>query len=135
MIMTIDEKISRFLESEAFAVVGASTNRSKFGNKIFRCYQHKGYRVIPVHPLEKLIEGVECVARVTDLPTEVISLSLVTPPAITEKIVQDAAAKGIRNIWMQPGAESPAAVAFCETQGINVIADGSCVLVHFGCHH
>jgi uncharacterized protein len=133
--MSVDAKIAQFLRSEAFAVAGVSTKPDKFGNKVFKCYQRKGYRVIPIHPVEKEIEGVACVASVTELPDEVVSLSVVTPPAVTEKLVVSAAEKGIKNIWMQPGAESPAAVAFCEQQGINLIADGTCVLVRFGCHH
>ncbi|MFO7811810.1 MAG: CoA-binding protein [Pelovirga sp.] len=133
--MSIDAKVAQFLQSEVFAVAGASSNPAKFGNKIFKCYQQKGYQVIPIHPQEKEIEGVACVANVSDLPAEVISLSVVTPPAVTEKLVVRAAEKGIKNIWMQPGAESPAAVEFCRQQGINVIADGTCVLVRFGCHH
>lgn len=133
--MSVDEKVARFLTSEIYAVAGASSNRDKFGNRVFRCYQQKGYRVIPIHPQEKQVEGVDCVARVADLPAGVTSLSVVTPPTVTEKIVHQAAAKGIRNIWMQPGAESQAAIAFCEEQGINVIADGTCVLVRFGCQH
>lgn len=90
--------------------------------------------MIPVHPKEKQIEGVDCIATIADLPAEVESLSVITPPAITEKIVEQAAAKGIKNIWMQPGAESPAAVQYCEEQGLNVIADGSCLLVVLRCH-
>lgn len=133
--MSIDAKVAQFLQSEVFAVAGASSNPAKFGNKIFKCYQQKGYQVIPIHPQEKEIEGVACVANVSDLPAEVISLSVVTPPAVTEKLVVRAAEKGVKNIWMQPGAESPAAVEFCRQQGINVIADGTCVLVRFGCHH
>lgn len=133
--MSVDTKIDQFLQSRVFAVAGASTNPAKFGNKVFKCYQKKGYPVIPIHPVEKEIDGVPCVASVAELPPDVVSISVVTPPAVTEKLVVSAAAKGIKNIWMQPGAESPAAVAFCEQQGINVIADGTCVLVRFGCHH
>ena len=127
--MTIEKQIEQFLASPVFAVVGASTNRNKYGNKVLRCYQQNGRPVIPVHPGEAQIEGVDCVASIADLPTEVESLSVITPPAITEKIVEQAAAKGIKNIWMQPGAESPVAVQYCKEQGINVIADGSCLLV------
>ncbi|HVN42230.1 MAG TPA: CoA-binding protein, partial [Steroidobacteraceae bacterium] len=73
-----------------------------------------------------------CVAHVADLPPEVKSLSVITPPGVTERIVGEAIAKGIENIWMQPGAESVAAVEACHRAGINVIADGSCVLVVLG---
>ncbi|MEW6488189.1 MAG: CoA-binding protein [Thermodesulfobacteriota bacterium] len=130
--MTPDERIQQFLAAPAFAVAGASADRSKFGNKVLRCYLQKGRRVFPVHPKESAIEGLPCVARVADLPDEVQGLSVVTPPAVTEQVVEDAIARGIGNVWMQPGAESPAAVARCEAAGINVIADGSCVLVVLG---
>ena len=71
---------------------------------------------------------------VRDLPADVTSISVITPPTVTEQVVADAAAHGIRNIWMQPGAESPSAVALCREKGINVIADGSCLLVVLGYH-
>ncbi len=127
--MTIEKQIEQFLSSVKYGVVGASTNRNKYGNKVLRCYQQNDRTVIPVHPREAQIEGVDCVASIADLPVEVESLSVITPPAITEKIVEQATAKGIKNIWMQPGAESPVAVEYCKEQGINVIADGSCLLV------
>ena len=132
--MTIDQKIEQFLTSPVFGVVGASSNRNKYGNKVLRCYQQNDRQVIPVHPKEEQVEGIDCVASVADLPEAVASISIITPPAVTEKVVAVAAAKGIKNIWMQPGAESPAAVRFCEENGLNVIADGSCVLVVLGYH-
>ena len=132
--MTIEQQITQFLAAPAFGVVGASSNRDKYGNKVLRCYQQANRSVIPVHPREKQVEGVECVAAVAALPANVESISIITPPQVTEKIVEQAAAKGIKNIWMQPGAESPAAVRYCEEQGLNVIADGSCLLVVLGYH-
>ncbi len=130
--MIVTEQIEQFFSSEAFGVVGASSRRHKYGNKVLRCYQQHGHRAIPVNPIEKKIEGEEVIASVADLPDSVQSLSLITPPQITEQIVVQAAARGIKNIWMQPGAESPAAIEFCRQQGLNLIADGSCVLVVLG---
>lgn len=127
--MAMDQKIEQFLASAAFGVVGASSNRDKYGNKVLRCYQQNNRPVVPVHPKEKQVEGIDCVSSVADLPDNVGSISIITPPAVTEKVVEAAAAKGIKNIWMQPGAESPAAVQFCEEHGLNIIADGSCLLV------
>ena len=129
---TARDPIERFLESAAFGVVGASPRRHKFGNKVLRCYQQNGRRAIPVNPREAIIEGAACVASVGDLPAEVRSISVITPPAVTERIVEDAIRRGIENIWMQPGAESLRAIEACATAGINVIADGSCVLVVLG---
>ncbi len=126
------KEIEEFLKATDFGVVGASADRNKYGNRVLRCYQQHGLRVIPVNPREAEIEGVTCVASVADLPAEVTSISMITPPRITEQVVVQAAAKGIKNIWMQPGAESPQAIALCREQGINVIADGSCILVVMG---
>jgi predicted CoA-binding protein len=126
------KEIEEFLKAGAFGVVGASADRSKYGNRVLRCYQMHGRKVVPVNPKEKEIEGVACVASVRDLPAEVESISVITPPGVTEQVVVEAAAQGIRNIWMQPGAESPRAVALCRDHGINVIADGSCILVVLG---
>ena len=127
--MNVPELIDIFLDVKAYGVVGASANRDKYGNKVLRCYIQNGYRVIPVNPKEKEIEGIPCVASVMDLPDEVKSISVIKPPAITEKVVEMAARKWIKNIWMQPGAQSDRAVELCRQNGINAIADGSCILV------
>jgi predicted CoA-binding protein len=126
------DPFDRFLASPAFGVVGASSRREKYGNKVLRCYQQAGRRAIPVNPRESEIEGVPCVVSVLDLPDDVRSISVITPPPVTERVVEQAVAKGIENVWMQPGAESEAAVEACRRAGINVIADGSCVLVVLG---
>jgi predicted CoA-binding protein len=130
----MDPRIEKFLAASAFGVAGASTNRDKYGNRVLRCYLQNGPQAIPINPRADAIEGVPCVASVTELPAEVKSLSVITPPKITEEVVEAAIAKGIENIWMQPGAESLAAVEKCRKAGINVIADGSCLLVVMGFH-
>jgi len=128
----MDENIRKFLASSGFGVVGASADRHKYGNKVFRCYQMNGLEVLPVNPKEPSIEGIATVASVSELPDTVHSISIITPPYVTEKVVFEAIAKGIKNIWMQPGAESPTAVKSCVESGVNVIADGSCLLVVLG---
>jgi uncharacterized protein len=130
--MTDPEKIDKFFDSKGYGVVGASANREKYGNKVLRCYLQNGYRVTPVNPREKEIEGVPCVASVLDLPDDVKSISLITPPQVTEEVVEAAAGKGIENVWMQPGAESRKAIETCLRNNINVIADGNCILVVLG---
>ncbi len=130
--MTVKEQLETFLASPVIGIVGVSNNRNKFGNKILRCYLENDRQVVPVHPAQKKIEGIECVTSVAELPDTVESLSVITSPRITEQVVEMAAAKGIRNVWMQPGAESPAAIRFCREQSINLIADGTCVLVELG---
>ncbi len=121
-----------FFESKAFAVIGASNNRSKFGNKVLRCYQQHHLTVYPVHPVAKDVEGLECFKQLQDLPNTVKSISIITPPSVTEEIVKQAINQKIKNIWMQPGAESQLAIDLCHQNNINVIANGPCILVELG---
>lgn len=128
----MDPRIEKFLESPAFGVAGASTDRNKYGNKVLRCYLQNDRKVVPVNPKADEIEGITCVDSVKSLPAEVKSLSIVTPPQITEKVVEEAVEKEIENVWMQPGSQSDKAVRLCRDNDINVIADGSCILVVLG---
>jgi len=130
--MDIKNRILLFLSSEAFGVVGASNNRDKYGNKVLRCYLQHELTAIPVNPREKTVEALPAVASVAELPRAAASISIITPPAITERVVEEAIACGIGSIWMQPGAESKRAVDRATAAGINVIADGSCLLVVLG---
>ncbi len=128
----MDDDIKMFLSSKAFAVVGASKDRNKFGNKVLRCYQQHNMTVYAVNPSENEIEDVTCYPTITALPTEVKSISIITPSSVTDKIVQEAIKHQIQNIWMQPGAESQLAIDLCKQNGINVIANGACILVVLG---
>ncbi|RMF43491.1 MAG: CoA-binding protein, partial [Deltaproteobacteria bacterium] len=78
--MNIEERIAKFLAAQAFGVVGASTNPAKYGNKVLRCYLQNQRRVVPVNPVAETIEGLPCVKSVADLPGEVKSISVITPP-------------------------------------------------------
>jgi uncharacterized protein len=132
--MTTQEKIDRFLKSPAFGVVGASTNPAKYGNKVVKAYKQNNLDAIPVNPKADEIEGLRCVSQVSDLPNDVASISIITPPSVTEQVIEQAIEKGIQHVWMQPGAESPKAVERAENAGLTVIADGSCALVVLGYH-
>ena len=127
-IISLSPEINKFFTSAAYAVVGASANRTKFGNKVLRCYLQQHKKVYPINAQEKMIENIPCVSRIADLPHNVKSISIVTQPAVTENIVDEAIAKGIQNIWMQPGAESDLAIQKCKQHNINVIAGGPCIL-------
>ncbi|MEZ5965020.1 MAG: CoA-binding protein [Planctomycetota bacterium] len=125
----IDPRIGEFLSGGPFAVVGASKDRTKYGNKVLRAYLQAGKPVYCVHPRETEIEGQTCYRSLADLPETPTGVSIITPPPITEQVVRDAHAKGATWVWMQPGAESPAAIAAAEGLGLRVIAGGPCVLV------
>ncbi|HZE18663.1 MAG TPA: CoA-binding protein [Candidatus Angelobacter sp.] len=121
--------IADFLSQGPYAVVGASANRAKFGNKVLRAYQAKGFKVYPINPREPEIEGSRTYADLKSLPETPRGVSIITPPPITERIVGEAADAGARFVWMQPGAESPEAIRTARERGLEVIADGSCFLV------
>ena len=123
---------ARFLAEKRFAVVGASPDRTKYGNKVLRCYLQHGRDAVPVHPKETEVEGVRAYPSLSAIPGGVGAVSVITPPAVTEKVVEEAAKLGIRHVWMQPGAESEAAVRRARELSIDVIAGGPCVLVVLG---
>lgn len=121
--------IADFLALGPYAVVGASANRDKFGNKVLRAYQKKGFKVYPINPREPEIEGLKTYTDLKSLPETPRGVSIITPPPITERVVREAADAGARFVWMQPGAESPEAIRIARERGLEVIADGSCFLV------
>jgi uncharacterized protein len=130
--MSEQEQIKTFLAGKRFAVVGASPDRSKYGNKVLRAYLQNDLEVVPVHPQADEVEGVTAVKDLTEISEGVDGVSIVTPPKVTEGVVRQALALGIKNIWMQPGAESDVAVSLAESSGANVLSGGPCVLVALG---
>ena len=86
----------------------------------------------PINPRADTVEGLKAYPSLAALPTPVPAISVITPPAITEQVVRDAAAAGVRHVWMQPGAESDAAIKAAEELGLSVIAGGPCLLVVMG---
>jgi predicted CoA-binding protein len=129
----IEKRIEDFLKAPRFAVVGASTDREKYGNKVLRCYQQHGREVVPINPRGGLIEGLEARTSLGELadPTS-YALSVITPPAISLRVVEESAGLGIRRIWLQPGAESPPVIERAAELGIELIAGGPCLLVVLG---
>jgi predicted CoA-binding protein len=130
--MSINDSIQSFLASGPFAVVGASVDRSKYGNKVLRCYQQHGHEVYPINARAADVEGLKAYPSLAALPVKVKAISIITPPAITEQVVREAAAAGVTHLWMQPGAESDAAIREAEGFGMTVIAGGPCLLVVMG---
>lgn len=129
MTGSLDERIKSFMAAGPYAVVGATSNRDKYGNKVLRAYQQHGMEVYPINPRATEIEGLKVFSNLADVPVKLRAISVITPPAITEQVVEAAAAAGVRMIWMQPGAESPEAIRNAEALGMEVIAGGPCFLV------
>ncbi len=130
MTLASADFVRRFLEQGPWAVVGASRDREKFGNRVLRRYQQRGMEVYPVNPSGGSIEGLQAYADLASLPRPVQGISVITPPAVTLRVVDQAAAAGIAMVWLQPGAESEAVRQRAREHGLELLADGSCFLVH-----
>lgn len=121
--------IEVFLNASTFAVAGASQDRAKYGNKVFRALVASGRTVYPLNPTAVEVESQPAFASITELPVVPESLSIVTPPLVTRQVIQQAITAGVKNVWLQPGAEDDQACQAAREAGLNVIDDGSCILV------
>jgi len=126
--MTSKAAVADFLSRKSLALAGVSRSGKGFGNAVLKELRGKGYDVFVVHPEASEIQGVPCYSSIGEVADKVEGLVVVVPPAETERIVAEAADAGIRRIWMQQGSESKAAIAACETNGIQVI-HGECILM------
>ena len=88
------------------ALVGASNNRQKFGNRIYRDLRSKGYHVIPVNPKDRQIEGDRAYASIGIMEELPDIVNFVVPPPVAMKVAQEAVELGIEHLWFQPGSES-----------------------------
>jgi predicted CoA-binding protein len=116
--------------SKVVAVIGASNNRQKFGNRAVRAFQQQGYTVIPINPHETNVEGLKTYASVLDVPGPVDMASFYVPPEIGEQVIEEIARKGITEVWLNPGAESDALVARARSLNIQPIV--ACSIVAIG---
>jgi len=103
------------------AIVGASNNPNKFGNKAVRAFLKDGYTVYPVNPNETEVEGLTTFKSITDLPVRPHMVSIYVPPNVLLKLLHEIAAKGCDELWLNPGSESNAVLAEAERLGLNVI--------------
>jgi len=103
------------------AVVGASRDRRKFGNKALRAFMAEGHRVIPINPHEREVEGLSTYSSVLDVPEKIDMASVYVPPEIGLQLLPEFEAKAIPEIWMNPGAESDEVMAEAKQRHLNVI--------------
>jgi predicted CoA-binding protein len=125
----MNDKAEQMLRATAYAVVGASHRPHKYGHIAYRALKAAGKTVYAVNPRTEIVDSDQCYPSLASLPQIPDVAVMVVPPAVTEAAVAECARLGIRNIWMQPGAESAAAVAACREQGISVVSGGPCIMV------
>ena len=116
--------------SKVVAVVGASSNRNKFGNRAVRAFVHQGYTVVPINPHETEVEGLKAYASVLDFQGTIDMASIYVPPEIGEQLIGEIAQKGIAEVWLNPGAESDELIARATALDIRPIV--ACSIVAIG---
>jgi hypothetical protein len=115
---------------KTIAIIGASADRAKFGNKAVRAFLKQGYVVYPVNPKEAEIEGLAAFISIAEVPARPNLISVYLPPPVLLKVLPDIAAKGCDELWLNPGTESPEVLAEAERLGLNVIQ--ACSIVGVG---
>ncbi|MBI2188083.1 MAG: CoA-binding protein [Acidobacteria bacterium] len=116
--------------SKTVAVVGASNDRRKFGNKALRAFQEVGHRVIPINPHEPVIEGIRAYGSVLDVPDPIDVATVYVPPDIGIQLLTEFERKQIPEIWINPGAESPELLSEARRLQLNVIT--ACSILAIG---
>jgi len=116
--------------SKVVAVIGASNDRHKCGNRAVRAYREQGYTVVPINPHEAQVEGLTAYASILDIPGTVDMASFYVPPEIGEQVIDEVARKGVAEVWLNPGAESDALVARARALAITPIV--ACSIVAIG---
>ena len=116
--------------AKTVAVVGASSDRHKFGNKALRAFQAEGHTVVPINPNEPEVEGIKTYASVLDVPGAIDMATVYVQPEIGQRLLAEFEQKQIPEIWINPGAESDELVAEAKRRKLNIIQ--ACSIVAIG---
>jgi len=116
--------------AKVVAVIGASSDRRKFGNRALRAFRQQGYTVVPINPNEREVEGLRTYASILDVPGPVDMASFYVPPDVGERVIDEVARKGVAEVWLNPGAESDALIA--RARALNIQPIVACSIVAIG---
>ncbi len=106
--------------TSSIAIIGASADPTKYGNKAVRAYHKAGYRVYPINPNAAEVAGLQAYASVLEVPGEIETASMYVPPTVGLMVAEQLAEKGIKEVFMNPGSESPELVAKLKGLGLKV---------------
>lgn len=115
---------------KTIAIIGASNDRSKYGNKAVRAFLQQGYTVYPVNPKESQVEGLPAFRSVGAVPVRPQRISVYVPPPVLLQLLPDIAARGCDELWLNPGTESDEVLAEAERLNLNVVQ--ACSIVGVG---
>jgi hypothetical protein len=125
----MDQAVQDFIDGNRIALVGMSRSGKKFGNMASKELKERGYQVCPVHPEAEQIDGERCYASLASIESGVDGVLVVVPPERSGQVLKDAADAGIRNVWLQQGAESPEILALGEELDLNLVSK-KCILMY-----
>jgi uncharacterized protein len=134
--LTSESSASSVVESytkcmaKVVAVIGASSDRRKFGNRAVRAFRQQGYTVIPINPHEAEIEGITAYKSVLDVPGAIDMASFYVPPDVGQHVMDEVAKKGVAEVWLNPGAESERLIRHAKSLRIEPIV--ACSIVAIG---
>jgi predicted CoA-binding protein len=112
------------------AIIGASSNRGKYGNKALRAFERQGFRVLAINPNEREVEGHRTYASVLDVAETIDLATVYVPPHIGVRVIEDLAKKGIAEVWLNPGADGPEVIERARALGIKPIL--ACSIIGIG---
>jgi len=112
------------------AVIGASNDRSKFGNRAVRAFLRQGSTVVPINPHENEVEGLRAYKSIRDVPGSIDMASFYVPPDVGLQVIEDVAKKGVAEVWLNPGAESERLIRRAQALHIEPII--ACSIVAIG---
>ena len=115
--------------AKTVAVIGASSNRDKFGNKALRAFTRQGYTAIAINPNEAEVEGQPTYATVLDFPDVIDLATFYVPPHVGLQVMEDVAKKRIPEVWLNPGADAPAVVARARELGLKTVRQCSIIAI------
>lgn len=125
--MTSRQHVDEFWRLRRIALIGLSRDPKHFSQVVWKELKQRGYEVVAVNPKTDRIDGEPCFARIQDVVPPVEGALIMTPPRVTEQVVQDCAEAGITRVWLHGGAgigaSSPKAIEFCETHGMQTVAN------------
>ena len=116
--------------AKTVAIIGASANRSKFGNKALRAFEQQGFRVVAINPNEAEVEGHKTYASVLDFPEPIDMATVYVPGEIGVRVMDDLAKKGVPEVWLNPGADDDPVVARARELGLKTVV--ACSIIGIG---
>ena len=125
----MDSLIEKFVQGKRLVIIGLSRGGKKFGNIAYKELKARGYILYAIHPQAQDIEGVPCYPNLAALPGQVDGVLVSVPPQKAKAVLQEVAAAGIKNVWLQQGSESGEVLAQAKQLGLNVVS-GKCILMY-----